>query len=708
MPVLAQTIVNRTDGNGITTVFPYGFRILSKSDLVVTVGGVVLTVDTDYTVDGVGAASGGNVTLLGGAPAVDVPVIRYRSRAYSRSTDYVRNGSFKEETVDADFDSLEMQVQQIVEEVDRSIRIPIDDAISFDELPVAADRASMLLGFDSNGEQIQLYGNANDGLAFGTAGEASGAALIGFLQEGTGAVARTAQSKMREIVSVMDFGATGDGVTDDTAAVNAAINYVLASPNNNSLYFPAGKYIIDTIALDSERCVIFHGEGGFDPVSSYGKTWIYWKSGSTADHLLAIKSCAYIHFENINFFSNGNSGKTSLVEFQCNGQSTAAPRNKFANTAITFDHCAFVVTTSASMSVATVNLKSALQTNFKHCLFFGDTGIKLGKDTDVDPITAEITIPEGRAVLTRFERCSFRGNIVRERVLGVEFDGSYFAENSVPFGADYRISFMSVSGNQEVRNELIIGCVADTANVTRNVNVWYEGPATPAVTAEPSLVAIGNQLNGAGVIFDIKSGVASIEGNKFLSENMPGVTAWRAIRIGNGGIGIKKIKIGPNDYDGVIARNSASAVASAVEDLRSNYEDDSILLARGIAADLTLSSNSYTQVLSRTLDYVEGGVYELSYHLTISSAIDATFTGRLLIDGVAIPGSYARYTTNTASAKTFVLTLSARLAPLAATILSASRVLELQIKQETGSTYAVIRGDSYVLSDTFALVRRIH
>lgn len=46
---------------------------------------------------------------------------------------------------------------------------------------------------------------------------------VDFLQAGTGAVTRTTQAKLREIVSVTDFGAVGDGVTDDTAAFTAAL-----------------------------------------------------------------------------------------------------------------------------------------------------------------------------------------------------------------------------------------------------------------------------------------------------------------------------------------------------------------------------------------------------------------------------------------------------------------------------------------------------
>jgi hypothetical protein len=66
--------------------------------------------------------------------------------------------------------------------------------------------------------------------------------LVTFIQAGSGAVTRTAQAKMRESVSVKDFGATGDGVTDDTAAIQAALT--AAGANDAAVIFPFGEYLV--------------------------------------------------------------------------------------------------------------------------------------------------------------------------------------------------------------------------------------------------------------------------------------------------------------------------------------------------------------------------------------------------------------------------------------------------------------------------------
>lgn len=65
-----------------------------------------------------------------------------------------------------------------------------------------------------------------------------------FTATGSGAVARFYASKLGDIVSVKDFGATGNGMADDTNAEIAAINAVCAA-GGGEVYYPSGTYLTD-------------------------------------------------------------------------------------------------------------------------------------------------------------------------------------------------------------------------------------------------------------------------------------------------------------------------------------------------------------------------------------------------------------------------------------------------------------------------------
>ena len=104
MTVSAQAPVNSSTASGVTTVFPYQFKILRDADLEVLVDGVVKTLSTHYTVSGAGNNSGGDVTFLS-APAADAIVVRRRNMRLVRSTDYQYQGDLPSAAINPDLDA---------------------------------------------------------------------------------------------------------------------------------------------------------------------------------------------------------------------------------------------------------------------------------------------------------------------------------------------------------------------------------------------------------------------------------------------------------------------------------------------------------------------------------------------------------------------------------------------------------------------------
>ncbi len=88
-----------------------------------------------------------------------------------------------------------------------------------------------------------------------------------FLATGTTA-ARNLVTRMADVVNVKDFGAVGDGVADDTAAIQAAINQAQLLNTSCVVYIPATQFSYRTTAtLTITRSIKIVGDGNFGSIN---------------------------------------------------------------------------------------------------------------------------------------------------------------------------------------------------------------------------------------------------------------------------------------------------------------------------------------------------------------------------------------------------------------------------------------------------------
>jgi len=150
-------------GNGTASVFPFTFKVFAAADLDVirlnssTGVETTLVLNSDYTVTLNGNQNtnpGGSVTLSAGALATGLTLTITSDIANLQPTDLTNQGGFYPEVITDSLDRATIQIQQMADDLTRSIKAPISDASPDMELPSASVRANSFLAFDASGNPI--------------------------------------------------------------------------------------------------------------------------------------------------------------------------------------------------------------------------------------------------------------------------------------------------------------------------------------------------------------------------------------------------------------------------------------------------------------------------------------------------------------------------------------------------------------------------
>lgn len=259
-------------GNGVATQFPFEFKVFEATDLLVvrtnadgTIDNLVL--NSDYSVSlnsNQDDNPGGTITFpISGSPlASPASLVILGDLPYDQTLALPTGGNFPPTAIERAFDRASMQIQQINDKADASMRAPVGETMS--ALPPAASRANRTLGFDSSGNPTVLTPEPGSAAAVltdlaNTSSTALGDKLVGAKRTAAGAVATTWHDilERRAIGARTDFAVPADGATDARAAL--ALADAAAVTAGCGLVLEAGTYRINSNITVTSPCAFQPG-----------------------------------------------------------------------------------------------------------------------------------------------------------------------------------------------------------------------------------------------------------------------------------------------------------------------------------------------------------------------------------------------------------------------------------------------------------------
>lgn len=388
-----------------------------------------------------------------------------------------------------------LQISQITQRKGLNSELP---QLAGAEFGWSVDTRQLYIGNGTLAEGAPVIGNTeiltefSDILNFNTAYTYKGLAAGYQVQTGPSPstpVVQSLQSWMDQWASVKDFGATGDGQTDDTAAINRALYQLFCvEPNaqsRRSLFFPAGVYLV-TGTINIPTWATLYGEGINNSVITLAE-------GSSATYVAQTADSLQQTGSNI-----GTNGATPPQGITITNMGFASAVSNITNPSPPPDN----------LSIGIFLVQSATQCEFRSVSFTGSSDIT--SDTD-NSVSIEFgSTPSLTTTNILFDSCSFTGSTwavnTVEQIKAITFSNGQF--NGLFQGILLGTSTVVGNGPTGVR---IVGNMFD--------NIYQDGIVFGAYA---SLNASGHNIfynvgNRGGGISNPTDSIISIQGNSSVS-----------------------------------------------------------------------------------------------------------------------------------------------------------------------------------------------
>lgn len=386
--------------NGSTTQWNFPFPGVAATDLQVivrdtaglpsTISPALYSVALNAPVGDNPTGIGGTITYpLSGSPlAVGYQLTIIRVLPVVQGTSLNDQGTLWPPVIEQALDYMTMILQQFNEQLLRQLTAPVSDPDGLIyTLPTAAERANTGLLFDSQGNVIAGTTPATGIISTAmqpvvdAATRELGTGLLKYLPPGAPASVFLVDSIDRGYLHVKDFGATGDGVTDDTVAVQLWLNAIA----NSGLpgWLDHGFYLCGPLTCVSNTPIYIDGPGGIDQWHNTA-TGASIVARSDAMDLLTITATAPILFSG--FDLSGVHGATSGTLLKITSNDNYNTGSSFRRMSFNYgydgfnmitggeyqlEECFFQSQAHAAVSLGNTNNVDAGDMGIVDCIFFG-------------------------------------------------------------------------------------------------------------------------------------------------------------------------------------------------------------------------------------------------------------------------------------------------------------------------------------------------